>query len=449
MDGMGTLLLHAEQGVRPLIALSRALAVPWVPPAVVPANFWRIPEMRVLAVMAVSTLLALSAAAADWQDITPGADLAGWKVLGGQWTVKDGVVTGKSAKDENCWLMLDGRELADFEVELEFCTPVPTNGGLQFRSQWLPRVPLKEGETADTAPKQMYGYQAGIETRQLEANGRLVDENGRGPLAQPDMAVLKASKLKQKDWNKMRVAVNGPDIEIFLQDQSVVKFTDEAFLKGFLALQAFAFDQKEGAAEVQYRNIRLKDNGRGGDWRALFNGTSFDGWKAWGSEEWAVENGVIIGRSGPKKSEGYLATEEKFKDFRVRGSFKMLGEGNFGLFYHSTITLRDDGYPVIAGLQGEVAPEYPSPSGWVYESYKRGWLQKPDFNSAAAMVLRRNEWNEIEIRTVGNKVTTWVNGMRVLDLADEGQQLFEGSFALQLHTGGVDGIQWKDLYVLK
>ena len=64
---------------------------------------------------------------------------------------------------------------------------------------------------------------------------------------------------------------------------------------------------------------------------------------------------MIDGHSGPKKSEGYLGTVETFKDFRVRGTFKMLGSGNYGLFYHSSITLKDDGYPVISGLQGEVA----------------------------------------------------------------------------------------------
>ena len=63
--------------------------------------------------------------------------------------------------------------------------------------------------------------------------------------------------------------------------------------------------------------------------------------------------------------------------------------------------------------------------------------------------MRVGTWNEIEIRTQGNHVTTWVNGIRVLDLEDSGQKLFEGSFALQLHTGGADGIGWKDLFLLK
>ncbi|NLV41983.1 MAG: DUF1080 domain-containing protein [Candidatus Hydrogenedentes bacterium] len=400
--------------------------------------------MNLSRVALVAVFVCGAALAADWEDITPGGDLAGWTALGGQWSVADGVVRGTAAKDENTWLLFGGREFRDFEVELEFRTPVPTNGGLQFRSHWLPR-PLKEGESAADAPKQMYGYQANVETRQRNGSGRLVDENGRGPLAEPSPESVKT--LKQYEWNKMRVSARGGVIEVFLHDVSALRLEDEAYVGGFLALQSFAYEAKEDTAAVEYRNIRVKDYGREGKWRALFDGKSLAGWKEWGSEKWAVRDGEILGGSGPKKSEGYLATEETFKDFRVRGVFKTLGDGNFGLFYHSTITLKDDGYPVIAGLQGEVAPEYPSPSGWVYESYKRGWLVEPDLKSPQAMVLRPEQWNEIEIRTQGNHVTTWVNGMRVLDLTDQGQQLFEGSFALQLHSGGVDGILWKDLYV--
>jgi hypothetical protein len=42
-----------------------------------------------------------------------------------------------------------------------------------------------------------------------------------------------------------------------------------------------------------------------------------------------------------------------------------------------------------------------------------------------------------------------VNGVRALKFDDPKPNLTEGSFALQLHTGGVDGIAWKDLYVTK
>jgi hypothetical protein len=66
-----------------------------------------------------------------------------------------------------------------------------------------------------------------------------------------------------------------------------------------------------------------------------------------------------------------------------------------------------------------------------------------------AYAARPDEWGEIEIRVVGNRATSWVNGIRIVDFHDENQQLFEGGFALQLHDGGAEGILWKDLYVLE
>jgi hypothetical protein len=125
----------------------------------------------------------------------------------------------------------------------------------------------------------------------------------------------------------------------------------------------------------------------------------------------------------------------------------MLGDGNYGLFYHSAVTLRDDGYPEIAGVQGEVEPSYPGSTGWVYESYRRGWLIQPDKTSPAACLLRPGQWNSIEIRSHGNRLSTWVNGYRVIDWIDRAPQLFAGSFALQLHTGEGAGIDWRALYV--
>ncbi|MCK5862716.1 MAG: DUF1080 domain-containing protein [Candidatus Hydrogenedentes bacterium] len=405
--------------------------------------------MRNLLVITL-VLLAMvnSAGAVEWESITPSASLDGWRVLSGEWQVEDGVVIGKAEKEENCWLLYEARAFADMEIELEFRTQTPTNGGIQLRSHWLPRMPLADGETLQTAPGQMYGYQINVETRKRLGTGIIMDENGRGYLAEPAMEAAKT--LKQQDWNRMRIVARGTQIEVYLHDVLACKVEDEAFIKGYIALQLNPFQSEDDSTEIEYRNIKIKDYKREGAWHALFNGEDFEGWKKWGDEKWEVIDGIISGSSGPKKSEGYLATKEIFKDFRVRGSFNMLGDGNYGLFYHSSIKLREkDGYPLISGLQGEVEPGCPGSSGWVYESYKRGWLVKPDHSTMQSVALRPGKWNEIEICTRGNHVTTWINGIRVLDLEDEDQQLFEGSFALQLHSGGVEGINWKDLYILK
>lgn len=386
--------------------------------------------------------------ASECESLTLSDSLDGWRILSGEWRIEDSAIIGRAAKDENGWLLYEAREFADCEIEFEFRTPTPTNGGIQLRSHWLPRMPLQEGETVHDAPRQMYGYQANVETRRRLGTGVIMCENGRGYLAEPSQEAAKT--LKQRDWNTMRVVARNNEVAVYLHDVLACKIEDEAFIGGFIALQVFPFQSEDDFTEIAYRNIRVKDYGRDGGWRALFDGKTLNGWKEWGEEEWAVEDGVIMGRSGPKQSEGYLATEEIFKDFRVRGGFKMLGDGNYGLFYHSTIQLREkDGYPLIAGLQGEVEPNYPGSTGWIYESYQRGWLVKPDHTAMEATALRVGAWNEIEIRARGNRATTWVNGIQVLDIEDDDRRLFEGSFALQLHTGGADGVAWKDIYVLE
>ncbi len=95
-----------------------------------------------------------------------------------------------------------------------------------------------------------------------------------------------------------------------------------------------------------------------------------------------------------------------------------------------------------------MAPDYPGPTGWHYESYRRGWIVEPDPATVPAYALRPGEWNEIEIRSEGNRISSWVNGFRVLELLDSEPQVFEGFFALQLHAGKGDGIDWRELHVL-
>lgn len=201
---------------------------------------------RTLVALTILTALLLASAgfAADWVSLTPNNTLEGWRVLGGEWSVsEDGVITGKAPKDENCWLLYDEKEFTNFEISLDFRTPEPTNGGVQFRSHWLQRMPLEEGEDVHTAPRQMYGYQANIETRKRMGTGILMDENGRGYLVEPEADAVKT--LKQKDWNTMRVRAQGNVVEVFLHDVLAARLEDEAFISGFIALQLFPYDAKE------------------------------------------------------------------------------------------------------------------------------------------------------------------------------------------------------------
>ena len=92
----------------------------------------------------------------------------------------------------------------------------------------------------------------------------------------------------------------------------------------------------------------------------------------------------------------------------------------------------------------EVAPP-DHDTGGIYESYGRGWLvQIPDEKEN---ILKMGEWNTIKIRVVGDKVTTWLNGVKMVELEDEKIGEATGSIALQIHAGGGIKIRWKNALV--
>ena len=170
---------------------------------------------------------------------------------------------------------------------------------------------------------------------------------------------------------------------------------------------------------------------------SLFNGKNLDGWTVHGTELWYVEDGLLVCESGPDKAYGYLSTDKYYDDFELTLEFKQEANGNSGIFIRSTV----EGTKV-SGWQVEVAPPG-SDTGGVYESYGRGWLIKPDKSKDSA--LKMGEWNEMKIRVVGDKITTWLNGTPMIELEDEKIGNGKGSVALQIHDGGGIKVRWRNL----
>jgi hypothetical protein len=172
---------------------------------------------------------------------------------------------------------------------------------------------------------------------------------------------------------------------------------------------------------------------------SIFNGRDLEGWRVHGTERWYVEDGELVCESGPDKQYGYLATEKAYKDFDLTLEFRQGADGNSGVFFRSSI----EGTR-ITGWQVEVAPPglY---TGGIYESYGRGWLIQPDPDRDAA--LRMGEWNTMRVRVVGDRVTTWLNGVQMIDLVDAKIGGATGSIALQIHDGGGIRVRWRNIRV--
>lgn len=386
----------------------------------------------------IATLLftaALISTPASAADIQLGG-VGGFNIQSGGWDHENAEITGAAEPGKGAWLISD-QTFADFDLELEYNTSTALH--VVVRGHTLPTGPVPVDQPADTLSLSNYGYS-------IAPGAHEETTIVHGP-AGSSSDETRIDETLHGSWTTLRIQARGNSLTASRSDSHETQLVERTYTSGWIGF--CLIPDASNAATVRIRNIKLTDLGRTGDWIPLFNGNDFDNWVQWGTETWTVKDGIIEGTSGPDKSEGYLATKETWSDFHVRGTFKILGDGNYGLFYHSTIAYDDKQYPIISGIQTEVAPGTPSPSGWLYESYKRGWLGEPDMTNPAAYALNEGEWNEIEVLARGNRVISWVNGIQVVDFTDATPNYSEGAFALQLHAGGAEGILWKDLFVKK
>ena len=175
------------------------------------------------------------------------------------------------------------------------------------------------------------------------------------------------------------------------------------------------------------------------DKTVLFNGIDLTGWKIYGTEKWYVKDNLLICESGPDKGYGYLATEKFYDNFILTLEFNQESDGNSGVFFRSNI----EGIK-ISGWQVEVAPPG-SHSGGIYESYGRGWLIQPSSEYDDVVVL--NQWNFMKIKVFNNEVTTWINGIKMININDDKIGKGIGSIALQIHDGGNIRVKWKNINI--
>ena len=173
----------------------------------------------------------------------------------------------------------------------------------------------------------------------------------------------------------------------------------------------------------------------------LFNGKDLTGWTVYGTEKWYVEKGLLISESGPDKGSGYLGTTAEYGDFEVELEFKQEANGNSGVFIRSTV----DGTKV-SGWQVEVAPPG-NDTGGIYESYGRGWLIKPD--PEKDKTLKFGEWNTMRIVVQGDRVISYVNGVEMVNYADEKIGAGKGGVLLQIHDGGGIKVYWRNIVLKK
>ncbi len=388
-------------------------------------------------------------AAAGWRLLFDGETTTGWRGYNQAafpdtgWAVIDGtLVVGATATDPDVPIggdIVTIDAFTDFDFKFDFKLSDVANSGVLYR------VIEEDGAAIwHNAPEyQVLDDPAYVEMGTMDMNTHLTGDNY-------DLHAAGDKVLHGPgEWNTGRIRVVGNVVEHWLNGDLTVRYElGSPDWEALVAASKFAPFPRYGRAEsgpiglqdhgrnVYYRNLKIREI----DAVSLFNGEDLDGWQVHGTERWYVENGELVCASGPDAQYGYLTTAQSYRDFDLTLEFKQEADGNSGVFFRSSV----DG-TTVSGWQAEVAPPglY---SGGIYESYGRGWLVQPD--PALDDALRMGDWNAMRVRAVGDRVTTWLNGVRMVDFTDDKIGEAEGSIALQIHDGGGIKVRWRNIRVV-
>ena len=180
---------------------------------------------------------------------------------------------------------------------------------------------------------------------------------------------------------------------------------------------------------------------------ALFDGESIDqGWvKRGGKATYRVEENAIVGTTAPNTPNTFLCTERDYGDFDLILEFKVDSSMNSGVQFRSSYFEEPTTYEigekkinvparVVHGYQCEIDPSDRRWTAGVYDESRSGWLFNLKNKPEAGAAFKRDEWNEMRIRTEGSHIQTWINGVPAADFSDDLTP--KGFIALQVHGVG-------------
>ncbi|MGH7945781.1 MAG: DUF1080 domain-containing protein, partial [Opitutaceae bacterium] len=175
-----------------------------------------------------------------------GKDLANWDGDPAVWRVRDGVIAGGSLEgNPRNEFLATTRRYRNFILRLDYKlvgTEGFVNGGVQFRSVRIAQP-----------PNEMSGYQADIGAGH---SGCLYDESRRNKfLARATDEQIKRLEAPG-DWNRCEIRCEGPRVEITLNGERTVTFTEDdpsVAPEGLIALQIHG----NCKAEIAFRNLEI------------------------------------------------------------------------------------------------------------------------------------------------------------------------------------------------
>jgi hypothetical protein len=146
---------------------------------------------------------------------------------------------------------------------------------------------------------------------------------------------------------------------------------------------------------------------------SLFDGKTFSGWEGETVKSFRIESGAIVGGSlkAPIPRNEFLCTTRPYTNFVLRLQFKLLGgeKANAGIQIR---TWRIPNHHEVIGYQADMG------DGWwgaLYDESRRNRVLARPQPELIERILKRDDWNEYEIRCEGRRVRLSINGHQTVD----------------------------------
>ncbi len=160
------------------------------------------------------------------------------------------------------------------------------------------------------------------------------------------------------------------------------------------------------------------------EWQTLFDGKTFDGWKASEHKDsWSIKDGAFVA-AGPRSHLFYVGDEKPFKNFEFECEVMTEPKSNGGIYFHTK--WQESGWPKYGyECQVNVTHRDPKKSGSLY-----GVVNVSD------PPCKDNEWYTQNIKVEGRKITLSINGKVVVEYVEpEDKKEFSGAFERRLGEG--------------
>lgn len=195
---------------------------------------------------------------------------------------------------------------------------------------------------------------------------------------------------------------------------------------------------------------------------SIFDGKTLKGWEGLPGAWW-VEDGAITSQSTPEKpckNAHYLYwMDAQPEDFILKLEFR-LENNNSGIQFRSEQRPNYDiwGYQADIDETGEWTGCLFQHDRWavVKRGYK-AWIDK-DGNRKEELfkdpkellsVVKPKDWNEYEIRAIGNHIELFINGTKMCEVFDDDAKYSrrKGYIALQMHPGPPMKVQFRNIRI--